>query len=1071
MWLTRLALKNRIAVFMTAIALVLVGARSIPEIPIDLFPNLAVPVLVVGTLYPGASPKDIEQSITYPLEKTLATVDNVDHVQSESREGVSAIQVWFHWNEDLNDGLVQSVQKISQILNQLPPGIQEPFILKFDISNMPVINVVVSHPGMDGVRLYDLAYNTIEPQLEELPGVSQTPVNGGNIRQININANPHKMYALDLSPLTVVNAINNANFLLPSGDIKIGTRDLNLFTNTQILHHLVRRIEEIPVTSRKSPQDDPIPVYVKNLAVVEDGSESPSNIVLANGKPAVYLGVHKQPGANTVKVVDEVYKALPHLRGLPEGTKIGVSFDQSTYIRQSIRSIDQELILGSVLAIGTIWIFLGEMAATVIVGIAIPLSAMVALIFLYFTGQTLNIFTFGGLALAAGRLIDDSIVELENIYRHFTIGNETRPSALLSAAREVATPILSSTIVTVVVLLPVFFLKGVGKQLFSPMALTISLALFSSFLVSRTVTPLLCLRFLRTSSSKTMGEASGTESPLLSPQIHRLPRLFLIYFSRIEEGYGRLLQKVLLQKKVFFASVAGLFVISLPLVHWIGTEFFPEPDESQFTVYVKTAPGTRIEITTEMARHVEKVIRKAIPAKDIRIILVNVGLRSTAGKGTNGTASVFTQNTGPDTGLVQVKLVTPDHRKTTSLELMNRARKALYGQFPGVGLYFAAGGMIKRIVNYGSLGDLVVEISGHSIENGLRLARQLSKQMGAIPGVRDVRVMPQDFHYPQYNVRIDRVKAALLGMNIQDISSVVLWSFVGNENNPSIYTDPSTGNEYNIVVQLGQPFQKSLDDLNNVVLTNRTATPILLRDVARIRLSSGPNEIDRKYMNRLITITANPVGRSLGEIAKNIRTLVDHTHVPPGFHIYLGGQEAQQEKAFFSMTLAALTAVLLVYMILATQFKSFRDPFAIMFSLPMSLPGILWMLFLTGTHFSTISFMGVIMTVGIAASNGVLLVDYINRLQKEKGISLQEAVLLGSRTRLRPVLMTSLATMTGLIPMALGLDVGSSNSAPLARTVIGGLGLSTPFTLFLVPAAYVWLNRNGRPPEPSFPDA
>lgn len=1066
MWLTRLALNNRMAVLMTAMMLILAGARSIPEMPIDLFPNLAVPVLVVGTLYPGASPKDVERSITYPMEKTLATVDNVDHIQSDSREGVSAIQVWFHWDEDLNTGLVQSVQKISQILNQLPPGIQQPFVLKFDISNMPVINVVVSNRTMNGVQLYDLAYNTIEPQLEELPGVSQAPVNGGNIRQININTNPRKMYALSLSPLEVVSAVNNANFLLPSGDIEIGTRDLNLFTNTQILHHLLHTVRNIPVTARKDGQGNLIPVYVKDFASVEDGTESPSNIVLANGKPAVYLGVHKQPGANTVKVVDEIYRALPHLGGLPKGTNVAVSFDQSTYIRQSIRSINHELVLGSFLAIGTIWIFLREFASTLIVGVAIPLSVLVALIFLHFTGQTLNIFTFGGLALAAGRLIDDSIVELENIYRHFTLGNETRSMALLSAAREVATPILSSTIVTVVVLFPVLFLKGVGKQLFSPMALTIALALFASFLVSRTVTPLLCLRYLRTNSPQ-----DGRET-LQEPvrEIRRQTSWFPQFFSRIEKDYGRLLEQVLHRKTFFFASITAIFVLSLPLAYRIGTEFFPEPDESQFTVYIKTTPGTRIELTTKVARDVEKVIRQAIPSKDIRIILINAGLRSIAGKGTNGTASVFTQNTGPDTALVQVKLVTPDRRKRSSMNLMNRARRALAGQFPGIGLYFAAGGMIKRIVNYGSLGDVVIEISGYSLKTGLSIARHLTESMKILPGIGDIRITPQDFHYPQYNVRIDRVKSALLGMNIRDISSVVLWSFAGNENNPSIYTDPATGNEYNMVVQLGQPYQKSLEDLKNVVLTNNAQNPLLLREVARIRRSSGPNEIDRKYLNHVITITANPVGRPLGEVASEITKMISRTPLPSGFHINLRGQVAEQKKAFTSLTLAAISAVLLVYMVLATQFRSFRDPLAIMFSLPMSLPGILWMLFLTGTHFSTIAFMGIIMTVGIAASNGVLLVDYINRLQNEEGVPLSEAILRGSRTRLRPVLMTSLATILGLVPMAMGLDVGSSNSAPLARTVIGGLGLATPFTLFLVPAAYAWLNRNGRLPEPLFSD-
>lgn len=391
MWLTRLALKNAIGVFMAAMALLLLGAQSIARLPIDLFPNLAVPVLIVGTIYPGASPLDVERSVTYPLEKTLSTIDNVSHIQSQSREGVSAIQVWFNWGEDLNGGMVQAVQKISQILNQLPPGIQQPFILKFDIANIPVVSVTVSDPSLNQIQLYDLAYNTIEPQLEQLANVSQATVNGGKVRQININVDPHRLFARNLSIMQVVNAINQSNFIQPSGDIKIGTKDYNLFTNNQIAHHLVDTLENVPVSVQQTPDGRAVPIFVKDFARVTDSAETQTNIVRVNGENAVYLAVNKQPGSNTVKVVDEVRQALPKLRGLPPGVRLNTFFDQSLYIRQSIKSLFHEVLQGSVLAILVILLFFGNIPATLIISTAIPLSALVAMVFLYFTHQTLNI--------------------------------------------------------------------------------------------------------------------------------------------------------------------------------------------------------------------------------------------------------------------------------------------------------------------------------------------------------------------------------------------------------------------------------------------------------------------------------------------------------------------------------------------------------------------------------------------------------------------------------------------------------------------------------------------------------
>jgi len=1049
MWLTRLALKNPIAIFMTSLLLLMMGSQSISRLPIDLFPDLAVPVLIVGTLYPGASPIDVERSVTYPLEKTLATIDDVSHIQSQSRMGVSSIQVWFNWGKDLNGGLVQAVQKISQIQNQLPPGIQQPFILKFDIANIPVVSLTVSDPEMNQIQLYDLAYNTIEPQLEQLPNVSQATVNGGKVRQININVNPRELFARNISMISVVNAINQANLILPSGDIKIGSKDYNLFTNNQISHDLVDVLRNVPVSTQATPDGRTVPVFVKDFARVSDSAETQTNLVRVNGENAVYLAVNKQPGSNTVSVVDAVRKAIPNLRGIPKGVHLDTFFDQSTYIRQSIKGLYNESIQGAILAVLVILLFLGSLRATFIIGVAIPLSALVALIFLYFTHETLNIFTFGGLALGIGRLVDDSIVELENIYRHFSINEETRPVALLTAAREVAMPILASTITTVIVFLPIVFMEGIARLLFTPMALTITFALFASFFVSRTVTPLLCYRFLKVDPAGSLGKKEN----------------FLIrLFHRTEGLYERSLTFSLSHRKKVYASIAAIFFLSLPLLKGIGTEFFPAPDESQFTVNIQEPPGTRIEITTETAKDIESLIRETLPKNEVRLIASNIGLRSTAGRGTNGAASVFTNNTGPDTGFVQVNLVDPDKRSETSDQAMDKVRRAVSGKFPGIGIYFMPGGLIERIINFGYQGIINLEIYGYDLKTGENFANRVAREMAKIRGIGDIQILPNDFHYPDYNVKIDRVKARMVGLSVSDIASTVLWSFVGNENNPSIYTDPRTGNEYNIVVQFDRPFRHSLEDLKNVFLTNQNGSPILLRNIATIVKGYSPNEVDRKYMTRLITITANPVGRPLGDIAKDLNTLLKKVDVPEGFSINLAGQIAEQKGTFLSLFLALLSSLFLVYMVLAIQFRSMWDPVIIMFTVPLGLTGVIWMFFLTGTNFSSIAFMGVIVTGGIAVSNGVLLVDYTSKLVRERGLSLEEAVVRGGKTRLRPVLMTSIATITGLLPMAIGLEVGSSNSIPLARAVIGGLTFATVFTLILIPLLYYTLHhwRDGK---------
>src|SRR5215470_7874736 len=610
MWLTLIAVRNAIAVLMASLAIVVLGATSLKRLSIDLFPNINQPVVTVGTIYTGANVQDIEKTVTYPIEKVVSAVAGVHHVESRSRQGISVVQVWFNYDADLNAGQNDIIQRIQQISNSLPSGIKQPFIIRADLSNIPVCLLTVSGGGFDERQLYDIAYNTIEPQIERINGVAAANVDGGKIRQISVNLNRDLLYAKGISVLDVVRSVNDSNFLLPSGDIKIGSIDYNMFTNNQF--QLVKPMEDIVV--RKVGD---VPVRVRDLGYVEDSSEQQTSIVRVDGERAVYLRVNKQPAANTIEVVDGVRALLTKLDRVPPGVKVGLIFDQSTYIRQSIESLWHESVQGAVLAFLVILIFLRSVLSTVIISVAIPLSVMCTLIAMYFLGQTLNIFTLGGLALAVGRLVDDSIVELENINRHLAMPGKDRRTAVLDAAREVAMPIFVSTITTIVVFLPTIFLEGQAKLLFIPLTFTISCSLFASFLVSRTVTPLLCLHWLR------------PEAPATSDRPNLYRRVLLWsgrLLERLDDLYQRGLGWALGHRKTLIGTIVALCASAGALFPLIGTEFFPPSDESQFIIRIRAPVGTRVEETERVVGKMEDIIRTTLKPGEYTSIVSTVGV-------------------------------------------------------------------------------------------------------------------------------------------------------------------------------------------------------------------------------------------------------------------------------------------------------------------------------------------------------------------------------------------------------------------------------------------------------------
>ena len=1048
MWLTRLALRNPIFILMMSLMTVALGWVSLTRLSVDLFPQIDIPIIRVATFYTGAGPIDIEKSITMPVERAVSASPGVDRVESVSKQGFSAVSVWFQYGTNLDNAQFEVSQRVAQILNTLPPGIQQPFIIKFDVTNIPVVQVAMSGQGLDEKQLYDLGYNVIEPQLERIPGVASASVGGGKVREIEVMVHRDALRARSLGILDVVGSVRASNLLLPSGDLRSGNIDYNVFSNNSFGE--ARPLRDVVV---RAGTDTVAPVRVSDVARVEDATADQTEIVRINGERGVYFRVLKQPGANTVAVVDAVRKAIGNLRGVPPNVKLAISFDQSSYIRAAISSLEHEAVMGGLLAVGVILLFLVSLSATGIIAVAIPLSIVATFVLLFFTGQTLNVFTLGGLALGVGRLVDDSIVELENIHRHLALGQD-RKSAVLNAAQEVAMPIFVSTVTTIVVFFPVVFLAGVAKNLFLPLALTIAFSLIMSFFVSRTVTPILCLKYLR-------AEEAGKGHPVAAWVTRK--------FEELDEAYARSLRWVLARRGTVIVAIAVIAIATTVFFgKRVGTEFFPDTDESQFQVIYKAPIGTRVEKTEKITARLEEAVIKTLHGDRARDGTPVVTTQISDTGLPLGRTALFTANTGPHSGNLNVNLVPHTDRRLSDQEAADKIRQVVSKDFPGTQVYMFVGGIVKRILNFGSPAPVDVEVVGYDLEAGGEYSKRLLAAMRTLsdkdgkPFLTDVQISREE-NYPELDVKVDREKAGRLGLSEQDVAQTVLTSLTGsNQFAPIPYIDSKTGNQYYINIRLDDAFRSKVSNLSDVFIRTPSGAVITLANLAQVDRSSGPVLVNRKYLQRIIDVSANVApGQDLGTAGKAVQKVIDDMPPPDGFTAQLGGQIAAQNEAFGGLRFAGYMAIALVYMILASQFKSLVDPLVIMFSVPLGIAGVFLALWLTNTTLSVNSFMGIIMMVGIVVSNGVLLVDFARVLQS-RGIPLVDATVRAGKTRLRPILMTTIATIVGLIPMALGIGEGSETNLPLARAVIGGLTVSTFFTLFLIPCLYTLLERFSR---------
>jgi hydrophobe/amphiphile efflux-1 (HAE1) family protein len=1017
------SLKNPVARFMFAIGIILLGVIAFSNLAIDLFPDISYPIIAVTTEYPGASPEDIEITITRPIEKRVSRIQNVRYVSSRSREGVSTLNIEFYWGTNLDVASTDIQQSISQILDQFPEEAKQPVIFKFDPSQISVIVLAVTGP-MDEYRLRELAEDFIAPRLESLKGVAAANVFGGQVREIQAELNRSKLEGLNLSIDKVAQAVKTGHMDLPGGSLKgqrieYGVRTLGRSSD-------VKDLEEIVVEHHNG-----VPVRLRDIGKIKDGFEDAETEVHVNGARGIIIGVQKQIGGNTVSTVDNVLKALPQIqKEVPKGVSIQVVSDQSTFIRKSIKNLQHEAMMGALLAVAIILIFLGSGTSTLIIAHSIPISIISTFVLLHFGNFTLNIMTLGGLALGVGRLVDDAIVVLENISRHLELG-ESPEEASYKGASEVSKPVIAATITSIIVFLPLAFVKGIAALLFVQMAYTVAFSLLASLFDSLTLVPLLTAKFLK--PRKKSAQPSWTQKIFQRTQP---------FFLWIDQHYQGLLHLALSHRKAVVSGVVGIFAGTLFLIPLIGTDFFPSSDEGQIRMSMRLPVASSLGETIKVVEKVEGIIFEQVSE------LKSLWARAGSGK---GRSVVFSGRfAGSHTATASMMLVDQSDRNRSS-EAITRSLREKLSKIPGTIISVYPGGVVTRVITFGADEPIDVEILGYEIAAGSRLAKEVDGILRGVRGVTDVQIGREE-GLPEYQVRIRKDRVAALGLTTSRVAEVVRQAVEGDES--AIYVDPKTGREHKVRVRLREEDRKRPEDLARLPLPVSSGKIIPLENVVDIKQTFSPNQLERKYQQRIVHVTANTSGRDLGSIGSEIEDKISQLKIPEEFSVQLKGSRLEQREAFQTLFFALGLAILLVYMVLASQFASLLHPFLIMFSVPLGFIGVIWALYLTGNTLSVVSFIGIIMMVGIVVSNAIILVDCINRLRKE-GIELKEAVIQAGRIRLRPILMTSLTTVFGLIPMALGLGEGAEANAALAIAVIGGLTVSTFLTLVFIPTLYV----------------
>jgi len=1021
---SRFALRNPYFIVVVALIVLVIGVTSLVRMPVDMFPDINIPVVAVATFYSGMPPEQIETDITARFERFFTLGSGIDHMESRSLPGVSVIRVYFQPGTNA-DAAVSEISNLAMAnLRRLPPGTLPPIVLKFDASSLPVALITFKGEGLNETALKDIAWYQVRTQVASVPGASVPQPFGGITRQIMVYVDPYKLESHQMSVMDVVRAVNESNLILPAGDVKIGNLDYNIYTNSQAPD--IATVGDIPLRSVGEAT-----VRVRDVGKAVDGGQIQTNKVRVDGQPSVFVQVLKQGGdTNTIQIVDGVREKLKHLVDVPDQLKTDVVFDQSKFVKTAIRTLVDEGGIGLLLTSLMILIFLGSFRATVAVFFSIPISALATFMALSMGGSSINSMVLGGLALAFSRLIDNSVVVLENIYRHLEHG-ETPEHAAEHGGREVALPVLAATLTTLIVFFPVTFLYGVSRFLFQALALAVILSLLASYVVAMTVVPLFCSRFIKSAHSK---GAFNT--------------WFNRNFDRMLGGYDRWIAGVLRWPGLALIGLAGLFVVSLAIYPRLGVSFFPRTDAGQFMISLKAPTGTRIEETNQLIEQVEQLIRKTIPPDELKIIVSNIGA-------TADISALYTTNSAPHTSTVQVSLV--DDHKVGSYEYMERVRQRLAREMPQMTAYFQSGGIVDAVLNLGLPAPIDIQVAGTNMQADYKIAAEIARQIRDVPNVSDVYI-PQDLDYPSLRLDVNRERASELGLNQHEVVDNVITALTSNSMiAPSFWIDPKSGQDYMLTVQYPEAQIQSMPDLRAIPLRSaHGAESTRLDMVSHVSRFLSPTEVDHYQLRRIIDVYVQTKGEDLGGVADSIDKIIAKAHPPKGINISLRGMVQGMRASFSSFGLGLCMSVVLLFLVITAQFQSFLDPVLILLALPPGLTGVLLTLWLTGTTLNVMSLMGIVMMVGISVSDSILIVEFTKRL-REEGMAVRQAVATAARVRLRPVLMTSLATVIGLLPMALKFGEGSESYAPLARAICGGVTVSAMLTVFVVPAAYVFV--------------
>ncbi|MBS1828935.1 MAG: efflux RND transporter permease subunit [Acidobacteria bacterium] len=1032
--MSKFAIGNPYFIIVVCLIVLVVGASAVVQMPVDMFPNMNIPVVVVATFFNGMPPEQIEADITSRYERFFTLASNVEHIESRSLPGVSLIKVYFQPGSNA-DVALSSISNLSVAnLRRLPQGTLPPVVLKFDASSLPVCLVTLKGEGLTQTQVRDLGQYVVRNQIATIPGSSIPQPFGGLYRQIMIYADPLKLEAYQMSPMDVVRAVNDSNLIVPAGDLQIGPRDYSIYTNSQL--DTIEEINQLPIKMANGA-----PVRITDIGVAKDAQQIQTSVVRVDGVRSVYLPVLKQGGdSNTLSVVDGVKSVVGNLLDVPESFTTRVVFDQSRFIRTAIQNLLHEGAIGLVLTSVMILVFLGSMRATVAVLFSIPLSALATFLVLFFGGSTINTMVLGGLALAFSRLIDNSVVVLENIYRHLEMGAPAAEAAE-RGGREVALPVLAATLTTAIVFFPVTFLYGVSKFLFSALALAVVISLFASYVVAMTVVPLFCARFLKPHHQPGMEAAMRKLSwgEMFNVGFNRL-------FAKALGGYTVVAQWSIRYPKLTLALFLLGFAAAMTQVAGIGMAFFPLSDGGQFVVNLKAPSGTRLAVTEAEAAKVEELIRSVVPANELDTVVSNVGV-------TPGMSSIYTTNSAMHTAFVQVSL--KPERTTSSFEYMNRLRRRLAEECPQLSTFFQTGSMVDAVLNQGLSAPIDVQVSGRNLEEIHEIALDLQAKIREIPTVSDAYV-PQDVDYPALKVDIDRMRASKLGLHQREIMNNIVTALTSNQMiAPSYWVDPKSGNDYMLTVQYPEFRVENIEGFRAIPLrAPGQSHPVRLDALTNIQQIHAPTEVDHYQFRRVIDIFVRTTGEDLSVVANRIDRIVAATRLPANVRVTMRGMVQGMRESFRSFAFGLGLALVLLYLVLVAQFRSFVDPMIILLAVPPGIAGVVGVMNTTDTTLNVMSLMGLVMLVGISVSNSILIVEFTRTL-REEGMEVAEAVLTSCRIRLRPVLMTSLATIIGLIPMAMKLGEGSESFAPLARAIVGGLSVSVLFTVFLVPAAYI----------------